>query len=391
MLSWLIIGGGVHGTYLSHHLTQVAGVPRERLRVLDPHEEPLWRWSLWTHNTGMDFLRSSVMQHLDIDMGALERFAHTADGLRVARFAPPERRPGLALFQAHAADVVARYQLRELRVRGTATGLSRLPGGWRVETSNGPLDARRVVLAMGSGESPRWPAWAKVLGARDCPVEHVFEPGFRRESLGPGTVAVLGGGATAGQLALALAGHRPGQVVMLSRHPRRVHPLDADPEWLSPEGMHGFVSADLDGRRALLRAARHRGSVPRDVEHRLTEATAAGVLHVRQGEVVHASSDASGHLRLDLGAGAEPLVVDRVVLATGFEPVLPGGEWLERAAAVLGLPRTPEGMPIIGPRLEWAPGLHVSGALADLQVGPFARSIAGGRRAAALLSTVAAA
>jgi cation diffusion facilitator CzcD-associated flavoprotein CzcO len=390
MLSWLIIGGGLHGTHLSHHLAHAVGVPRDRLRVLDPHEEPLWRWSLWTHNTGMDFLRSSVLQHLDLEADALERFAESPGGRLLARFAPPVRRPGLALFQAHAADVMARYRLRELRVRGAATGLARLPGGWRVETSAGALDARRIVLAIGSGESPRWPAWAKVLQAHGCPVAHVFEPSFRREAITAGTVAVLGGGATAAQLALALAERHPGRVVMLSRHPQRVHPLDADPEWLSPEGLRGFVSADLAGRRELLRVVRHRGSVPRDVALRLSEASSAGTLRMLRGEVVRASREASGGIRLDLGAGAAPLVVDRVVLATGFEPVLPGGAWLERTAAALGLPRTPEGMAVIGPRLEWAPGLHVSGALADLQIGPFARSIAGGRRAAALLSVLAA-
>lgn len=388
MLSWLIIGGGIHGTHLSHHLTHVAGVPRERLRVLDPHEDPLLRWSLWTRNTGMDFLRSSVLQHLDIDAGSLERFAESPAGRPLARWAPPARRPGLALFQAHCADVVERYRLRELRLAGAARGLARLPDGWRVETSAGAIEARRVVLAIGSGETPRWPAWAKVLKTHGCPVEHVFEPAFRRESLETGTVAVLGGGATGAQLALALAGRSPGRVVMLTRHPSRVHPLDADPEWLTAEGLHGFVSADLAGRRELLRAARHRGSVPQDVALRLSEATATGVLKTRRGEVVRASRDVGGGIRLDLGAGVEPLVADRVVLATGFEPVMPGGTWLERTATALGLPRTPEGMAVVGPRLEWAPGLHVSGALADLQIGPFARSIAGGRRAAAVLSSV---
>jgi len=44
MLEWLIIGGGVQGTFISHYLTAVAGVPRERLRVLDPEPEPLARW-----------------------------------------------------------------------------------------------------------------------------------------------------------------------------------------------------------------------------------------------------------------------------------------------------------------------------------------------------------
>lgn len=48
MLAWLIIGGGIHGTHLAHLLTAAKGVPRERLRVLDPHPEPLARWNRLT-------------------------------------------------------------------------------------------------------------------------------------------------------------------------------------------------------------------------------------------------------------------------------------------------------------------------------------------------------
>jgi hypothetical protein len=52
VLSWLIVGGGIHGTLLSRHLT-AAGVARDRLRVLDPDVQPLDRWNHRTEATGM--------------------------------------------------------------------------------------------------------------------------------------------------------------------------------------------------------------------------------------------------------------------------------------------------------------------------------------------------
>ena len=40
-LDWLIVGGGVHGTILSHALVHRGGVSPACLRVLDPHQAPL--------------------------------------------------------------------------------------------------------------------------------------------------------------------------------------------------------------------------------------------------------------------------------------------------------------------------------------------------------------
>ena len=40
------------------------------------------------------------------------------------------------------------------------------------------------------------------------------------------------------------------------------------------------------------------------------------------------------------------------------------------------------GLPYISPTLEWLPNLFVTGGLADLVLGPFARNIMGGREAA---------
>ncbi|MDN8760028.1 pyridine nucleotide-disulfide oxidoreductase, partial [Staphylococcus aureus] len=45
-------------------------------------------------------------------------------------------------------------------------------------------------------------------------------------------------------------------------------------------------------------------------------------------------------------------------------------------------PLTRCGFPSISPELEWLPQLFVSGGLADLELGPFARNIMGGREAA---------
>lgn len=98
MLDWLIIGGGIHGTYLSHVLTAQGGVSRDRLRVLDPHVKPLARWDACTDNVGMAYLRSSFVHHLGIEPYALRAFAKERQLRDKKAFLGRYLRPSLRIF-----------------------------------------------------------------------------------------------------------------------------------------------------------------------------------------------------------------------------------------------------------------------------------------------------
>ncbi len=89
--------------------------------------------------------------------------------------------------------------------------------------------------------------------------------------------------------------------------------------------------------------------------------------------------------------GEMPLALlnsDLVVLATGFDRSRPGGEWLDRAIGQFALPCHECGYPIVDANLRWHPGLHVTGPLAELELGPVARNIIGARHAASRLADV---
>ncbi|MEM7788407.1 MAG: FAD/NAD(P)-binding protein [Bacteroidota bacterium] len=383
-LDWLVIGGGVHGTHLSLALTARLGWPRDRVRVLDPHSTPLALWSRQTANTGMAFMRSSLVHHIDLDPYGLKRFANTREAETVARFTPPYSRPSYALFQAHTRHVVAENDLDALRVQGRATGLRRTPLGWRVSTEAGALDARRVVLAVGTTERLCWPGWARGLREAGGRVNHLFEPGFDRSSVAEGErVAVVGGGISAAQAATTLA--QRGPTVLVSRHTARVHQFDADPGWLGPKHMDAFLDEPcVVARRRAINGARYRGSVPPDVLRRLQQAAQwHGLWHVT-AEAAPVEVGSEGAIRLALHQPDEPtsaMTVDRVVLATGFEAARPGGAWLDAATEAEGLPLAPWGFPCLACSLEWAPGLYAAGPLAELELGPTARNIAGARAA----------
>ncbi|MBC8070742.1 MAG: hypothetical protein IAG13_20610 [Deltaproteobacteria bacterium] len=83
------------------------------------------------------------------------------------------------------------------------------------------------------------------------------------------------------------------------------------------------------------------------------------------------------------------LAVDHIMLATGFHRDRPGGTLVDDAIETLGLPCAACGFPILRDTLEWRPGFHASGALAELELGPIARNIAGARAAGERLARVA--
>src|SRR5690606_8862929 len=118
-----------------------------------------------------------VAHHLDVQPAALHHFAETE--VPDHRFTRPYRRPSLDLFRRHCDAVIERNDLRSLRLRATALRVRARGGGLAVETDSGALAARRVLLAMGAGDQPRWPAWALAIRrALGGVVEHVFEPGW---------------------------------------------------------------------------------------------------------------------------------------------------------------------------------------------------------------------
>jgi hypothetical protein len=441
MLDYLIIGGGIHGTHLSLYLTQRKGVPQDRLRVLDPYEAPLARWDATVANVGMDYLRSSHAHNLHYDPFSLVTFARTQQGERLARFTDPFGRPSVELFRAHNQHLIRRHQLDSLRIVGRAHGLARYDDGWRVETSSGSLEARRVILAISLTEQPYWPDWTRELRLAGAPVYHIFDPAFKRESIADWTHAtVIGGGITAAQTAMAMAAQAP--VTLLTRHPLRVHAFDSDPCWVTALCLRAFhAEPDYTRRRAMIQSARYRGSVPTDVARSLQQAALLGALQRRLAEVTHAelrdaspvalpvvecqSTDDAAFLPPLLtgegrggglppvseaafspslnsgrgpGGGVSPIRLhlsdgstldsDLVILATGFEAARPGGVWLDNAIATYGLPCAPCGYPIVDETLCWQRGLYVTGPLAELAIGPTARNIIGARLASERFASI---
>ncbi len=384
-VDWLIIGGGIHGVHIAARLLGEAGVAPDQLRIVDPADHLLARWRACTGITGMTHLRSPVVHHLDVQPWSLRRFGQMSERRESVLFAAPYDRPCLSLFNAHCDQVIDTFNLDDRHIHERAVRCSVGCDGVEVVLKSGrALSARHVVLAIGASEQPRWPVWAP---RRDARVHHIFAPEFDGWPASHEAVTVVGGGISAGQVALRLLeeGH---QVDLLSRHPLREHQFDSDSGWLGPKRMAGFRrERDVDRRRELITNARHQGSVPPDLRRALHRAIDGGGLRWKQGEVEWL--DARGDdLMLRLTTHAT-IRTQRVLLATGFESRRPGGEMVDDLIASASLPCASCGFPVVDTALRWHPRVHVCGPLAELELGPTARNIAGARRAGDRLVRVA--
>lgn len=379
MLEWLIVGGGIHGTYFANLLIRQGGVPPDKIAILDPHDRLLAAWHRMTANCGMQFLRSPATHQIDLPVLSLYRFAKSRAGRPWAAFIPPYNRPSLDLFNAHSAHVIAANHLAARHAVGRALAVRRDGSALAVETSRGLLRTRRTLLAIGLGEQPFWPSWAWHLKRRGGPIAHVFDPDFKRGAeTADGRTVVVGGGITAVQTALALSARSGSQVVLLARRPLKESQFDFNPCWIGPKCLRDFYRLDPAARRASIDGARIPGSLPAEVLAAFNLALAQARLVFQQAAIRTAAVEGDG-IRLVTEKGA--MDARRVILATGLRPARPGGTLTERLVEDWGLPYNSCGYPIVGKDLQWGPNLYVTGPLAELQIGPCARNIVGARNA----------
>lgn len=392
-LEWLIVGGGIHGTYLSHFLTKGIGVSPSSLRVLDPYDEPLASWRRVTENVGMEYLRSAAVHHLDLASLSLKRFlgpSGVAADVPKPQTIPPYGRPLLSLFNQHAAAVVEANGLDRLRVRGRANGLRPIDGGYAVDFDDeeaGTLEAQNVLLAIGMDDETCWPQWANALRATGAAVFHILDRGFHRRDLAPWSRAIVyGGGLSGAQVASALAAERPGRVTLLSGHEMEVHLFDSEPSWQGSNFMASFsAERSPEKRREIIARERHRGSLTPEAHAELGRLERRGDLEVVTVDPDRLSADVLPNRTLEVRTARGAFEGDLLILATGYDTRRPGGVWLDRAVERMSLPCAPCGFPIVAPNLEWRRGLFVSGPLAELELGPVSRNISGAHRTAARL------
>ncbi|QKS72219.1 FAD/NAD(P)-binding protein [Paenalkalicoccus suaedae] len=370
--TWTIIGGGIQGITTAVHLLEHNIVSVQNLRIIDPHGEPLAQWRFRTNRIEMPYLRSSFVHHLSSKPFTLENHAE-GDSPFLGRYKRPER----AFFHEYCEQEVKRHKLDSCFIKDSVTGLKK-NATWEIELASGEtMYSDKVVLALGAGQKLSIPACLKPYNGQH--VHHIFDTELDLESM-EGKIAIIGGGITSAHTAALLSNRYPGQVTLSKRHAFRVHAFDSNPGWLGPKKMSSFKRVEsYQERRSCIHEARNRGSITRDLLFKLRKLEREQKLEIITEEWTDVTRKDGRYVLFNEQTSLE---VDHIVCCTGFEPVLPGKEWLQATIDAYSLPCAQCGFPILTSSLMWAEDLYAVGALAELEIGPVARNISGAQRAA---------
>lgn len=377
---WIVVGGGIQGSTIAAFLVKNNKVTTDKLRIIDPHEMPLFKWTKSTERIGMKFLRSPFVHHLDVDPFSLRNYA-VNHHRKKSEFYGVYKRPSLEIFNEHSQSLFQDLGLEASWHQGYVNGIDRENEMWCISTASGErLEANKVVLALGINDQLNVPEWADSIKLGQNQVFHIFDEAANISKLRP-PVAVIGGGITAAHSVIKLSGLYPGQVTLIKRHPFRVFDFDSDPGWLGPKYQKSYRrTMDYSERREVIKKARNRGSLPPELFHKLKKLENNQTIKLVDGEITSAKEGENQEIILSVDT--QEVKAHSVVFATGFRPSRPGGSWLEKAIEKYGLPCANCGYPIVSQSLEWCPHLYVTGPLAELEIGPIARNISGARQAA---------
>ncbi len=126
---------------------------------------------------------------------------------------------------------------------------------------------------------------------------------------------------------------------------------------------------------------RHKGSMPRELYLHLKKYVQNKRLIIHKEEI----KDLKSHQIVTENLN---IPYDYILLATGFKSSILQQPMIQSLIQNANAPLLSCGFPNITHELEWLPHLFVAGGLADLELGPFARNIMGGKEAAQRIYSV---
>lgn len=374
-MHWTIIGGGIHGTTAAIKLRH-EGLEKEQLTIIDPYTTLCEQFNQFTQRISMPFLRSPFVHHIHPQPFHLKQYAKLNQ--YTSAYYGPYKRPQRDMFMHHVHDLVHQYELNDCHIQGAVSKLNRHRGKWQVQLKSGKMVTTDcVVIASGCNHRPFIPEQFK----ENAKATHIFDSNYNAE-IDRKTNHVVGSGISAAHLTLKLLNHQNSDdIIHLWLNKQiEIHDFDAEPGWLGPKRMNQLSAiSSSEERMKLIEQERHKGSMPMELFLRLKKHEQTGRLQLHHPPIDEVRSNqiiSEGHT----------YPYQHILLATGFVNQLGAQPFVRALIHEEDAPLNECGYPSLTYELEWLPQLFVMGGLADLELGPFARNIMGGKEGAERIS-----
>ena len=277
----------------------------------------------------------------------------------------------------HTHAQIHNYHLNQSHIQSYVQRIEKNQRGWSITTSHhSVIQTDCVVLAQGCHNEPFVPA--AFTQAKD--VCHIFSDHFNSQLFSQSS-HVIGSGISAAHLTLKLLKLDKNKIVHLWMNKDiEIHDFDADPGWLGPKKLNYLASiSSSDARMKLIEDERHSGSMPMELFLRLKKYVQSGRLVIHTSQI----DDVTESYIISAGKYFE---YKHILLATGFYNQLLTQPLIKNLIQNEQAPLNQSGYPSLSNELEWLNQLFVAGGLADLELGPFARNIMGGKESAERIS-----
>lgn len=378
-----IVGAGPQSLTLITHILHKKPKLRPHILVFDPSGQWLQKWQHQFAAQEIPHLRSPAVHHPEPNPYALRQFAEN----RPNELFPPYDLPGTQLFTDFCREVSKRYQLTEQVYPDAVRRILPLDGRFQLLLARGEsLVARRVVLATGDGK-PSIPDWVNKIKTPypEFALIHSSQVDLRQLSLTGEHILIVGGGLSSGHLAVG-AISRGAKVDLMVRRELQEKLFDADPGWLGPKYLKGFMAeSDYQKRWQMIKQARNGGSFTPEMMLKLRRLNREGKINLRERCQVIAAEWHNNYWRVKCLDG-DTYIYDRIWLATGSEleaenHSLLGDIWDRYPTQFV------QGLPILDDYLRVSgQELFIMGGLAALHLGPTARNLSGGIKASQRIS-----
>lgn len=191
--------------------------------------------------------------------------------------------------------------------------------------------------------------------------------------------SIVGSGITAAHLSLKLLQQHHNRTIHLWLNKDfEIHDFDADPAWLGPKNMSPFLKmTTMADRYQILMQEKHPGSMPHELYLRLKKHINNGSLIIHRAPIKRVDS-----INQMIITDDEKVNYQHILVATGFDRHFMTQPLIKQLVNNCHAPLNDCHYPCLNHELEWLPNLYVTGCFADLELGPFARNIMGGRKAA---------